>query len=147
MEVAASVVGLLAVVAKVSSVLHQFISGCIDAPLIAQTTCDEVSDFGYALSKLQPYIDGSSPIKLLGASMTDVNQLSVTLAACVVTFSRMEKTMDRLMPPTGGGMDPLSRLRWSWAEKGISQLVQRLQQHKLSLTLLLTIWIRYGSDN
>lgn len=143
MEAVASVVGLLAAGVKVYGSLHQFISSCIDAPLAAHTLCDEVRDFRYALTKLQPYVDGSLSISLLGASTTDVDHLSLTLAACVVTFSRLEKRMDRII--AHGRMSRMDRLRWSQAEPEITQLVYRLQQHKSTMTLLLTIWIRYAA--
>lgn len=146
MEAAAAIAGLMAVGAKIYGALHQFTATCIDAPLIAKTTRHEVQEFGYALNKLQPYVDGSTPIKLLGASMTDVDQLSLTLAACVDTFSLLEKAMNSLMPGLAGPtrFGTLDRLKWSLAEGNVTQLVQRLQQHKSSLTLLLTIWIRWA---
>lgn len=140
MEAAASIVGLLAVAAQIYTGLHNFTSTCIDAPMVAQVTCDEVNEFRYVLEKLQPYVDGSTAITLLGASMTDVNHLSVALATCVNTFSRLEKMIDKLIPARG--MDIWARMKWARAEPEIGQLVQRLQQHKSSLQLLLTIWIR-----
>lgn len=145
MEVAASLVGLLAVGAKIGMTLHEFVSNCADAPTIAQTISDEIRDFRFALSKLQPYVRKNNPsqMTLLGASMTDVNHLSLTISSCIVTFGRLEKIVDKLKP--GNQMDTLTRLKWSWSETAISQLVQRLQQHKITLTLLLTIWLRYVS--
>lgn len=143
MEALASVVGLIAAGAKVYGALHQLVTSCIDAPVHAHATCNEVRDFGYALTKLQPYVDGSSPIKRLGASATDVHHLSMTLTACVCTFSLLERRVDRLLPVARSTMTTLDRLKWTLAESDITQLVQRLQQHKSSLTLLLTIWIRF----
>lgn len=143
MEAAASIVGLLAIAAKVGLALENFVSNCIDAPLIAQTICDEVRDFRFALSKLQPYVDRTTPITPLGALSTDVNHLSLTLVSCVSTLARLEKTVDRLK--TSGRMDTVDRLRWSWAEAAIAELAQRLQHHKSTLNLLLTIWIRFVS--
>ncbi|KAL0633688.1 hypothetical protein Q9L58_007411 [Maublancomyces gigas] len=149
MEAAISVIGLLAAGAQISTTLQGLISTYSDAPLLAHTTCNEVRDFKYALSKLQPYIDGSIPIKLLGASMIDTHHLSLTLAASVFTFSRLEKKLDRLIlrvekPEDRAvvrGMDTLSRLRWLRDDADISRLVQNIQQHKSSLNLLLTVLI------
>lgn len=86
MEAAISVIGLLAAGAEIYTTLPGFISTYSDASLLAHTTCNEVRGFKYALSKLQPYIDGSIPIKLIDASMIDVHHLSLTLAAPVFTF-------------------------------------------------------------
>ncbi|KAL0639010.1 hypothetical protein Q9L58_001891 [Maublancomyces gigas] len=150
MEVAASIVGHLAAGVRVCNVLHSAISSTIDAPLLARTLCDEVRDFGYALTKLMPYVDGSSPITLLGASTTHSDHLSLTLAGCVVTFSLLEKKIDRVITQQHSmtTMDRLrwttmDRLRWTFAESDLTQLVNRLQQHKSTMTLLLTIWIRH----
>lgn len=151
MEAAISVIGLLAAGAQISTTLQGFISTYSDASLLAHTTCNEVRDFKYALSKLQPYIDGSITIKLLGASMIDIHHLSLTLAASVFTFSRLEKKLDRLIlraekPEDRAvvrGMDTLSRLRWLRDDADISRLVQNIQQQKSSLNLLLTVLISY----
>lgn len=60
MEAAASIVGLLAVGAKVYGSLEYFISTAIDAPLSAITLCDEVRDFRFALERLKPYVDSGN---------------------------------------------------------------------------------------
>lgn len=153
MDAAASVVGLLAAGAQLYSTLERLISTFTDAPLLAHTTCNEVRDFRYALSKLKPYVDGSAPVKLLGASMIDVHHLSLTLAASVFTFSRLEKKLERLIirdllekPDerlVTRSMDTLSRLRWLRDGGDISLLVQHIQQHKSSLNLLLTVLMRH----
>lgn len=124
MEVAASVVGLLAVGAKLYGVLDKFISDFTDAPLIAQTTCDEIRDFRLAVSKLESYVHDPEALYPLGASIADRNHLTLTLSACVSTFSRLEKTVDRLL--TRGKMDTIDRLRWSLAEATVAQLILRL---------------------
>lgn len=142
MEAAASIVGLLAAGVKIYGALHQLISSSVGAPLLARTLCDEVRDFRFALERLQPHVNGSSPITQPGSSRTDVEHLSWTLAGCVVTFSLLEKKLDRVIAQHGR-MTTLARLRWVFAESDILQLVNRLQQHKATLTLLLTIFIRH----
>lgn len=149
MEVAASIVGLLAAGAKIAMTLDHLISTLVDAPLVAHTTCNEVRDFHYALTKLKPYVDGTSPLPLLGSKVLDVQHLSLILAASVFTFLLLEKKLDPLL---GGkdkleeraaprGMNAITRLRWLRVEAGINQLVQHVQQHKLSLNTLLTVLI------
>lgn len=144
MEAAASVIGLVAVGAKVYVTLHRFISSCKDAPSIAQVTCDEVRDFRYAVEQLRPYIAGSSEITPLGLAITDVQQLSLTLASCIVTFSQMEKALNHLLPADRLVDSPprltiVERVRWRISAGDLSQLLTRIQQHKATLTLLLTI--------
>lgn len=140
MEAVASVVGLLAAGVRVYSALNRLISSAIDAPLLAHTLHDEVRDFRFMLGKLQPYVDGSS-ITLLGISETDVDHLAMTLVACEATFARLEKKMLRLRV-NDGRMTAINRMMWSLSEPDLALLVGRLQQHKTTMTLLLTIWIR-----
>lgn len=141
MEAVASVVGLLAAGIRVYSALNRLISSAIDAPLLAHTLHDEVRDFRFMLGKLQPYVDGSSSITLLGGSETDVDHLAMTLVACETTFARLEKKMLRLRV-YDGRMTAMNRMMWSLGEPDLALLVGRLQQHKTTMTLLLTIWIR-----
>lgn len=150
MEVAASIVGLLAAGANIAKTLDHLISTFIDAPSVARTTCNEIRDFRYALTKLQPYVHSAVSTTLLGASVLDIHHLSLTLATSVFTFSMLEKKLDRLVGGRGLLVDPagprrmdvLSRLKWLRDEAGINQLVQNVQQHKSSLNLLLTVLIR-----
>lgn len=141
MEAVASVVGLLAAVAQIYSTLNRLVSSAVDAPLLAHTLHDEVRDFKFTLGRLQPYVDGSSSITLLGASPTDLDHLAMTLAACEATFARLEKKMLRLRAQDGR-MTAMNRMLWLFAEPDLVLLVGRLQQHKTTMTLLLTIWIR-----
>lgn len=142
MEAGSAIVGLLVVGAKLGLTLHNFLASCIDAPIIAESVNSELRDVRFALSKLHPYIknDSPTPMTLLGAAMTDVHHLSMTLSSCIITFSQLEKIIDKLK--LTGKMDTVTRLRWTSYEGSISQLMQRLQHHKLTLTLLVTIWIR-----
>lgn len=151
MEVAASIVGLLTTGADVAMALVNLISRFVDAPFVAHTTCNEVSDFRYALTKLLPYVDCSVPVPLLGASVLDIHHLSLTLAGAVFTFSQLEKKLDRLLgglqdPDVPRPMDVINRLRWLRDEAGINQLVLLVQQHKSSVNLLLTVLMRFVSE-
>lgn len=137
MEVAASVVGLLAAGAQVSSVLQQFMSSTSNAPSLAQSLNQEIGDFRIVLSKLERIVRGSVPLNKSRGSMIDTDHLAFTLAGCVCTFSQLEKEVDRVK--SSGKMELLDRIRWARNENTLLYIVQRLQSHKLSLTLILTI--------
>lgn len=140
MEVAASVVGLLMASAKVSSVLQQFITGSANAPALALNIAHEINDFRFILSKLQRFILGSVALNPSRASLIHIDHLSLTLAGYTSTLSELEKAVDSLLL---GKMDFVNRMKWSWAERDLTHLVERLQQHKSSLTLVLTILAWY----
>lgn len=140
MDVAASVVGLLSAGAQITILLQQLIQGTVNAPGFARTIEYEMHDFSFVLSKLQHIVLGSTPLNRSRASMIDIHHLSLTLAGCVCTFSELEKEVNDLK--RAGKMDIVDRVRWGWAESTFAPLIQRLQSHKLSLTLILTILTR-----
>ncbi|KAI5842129.1 ankyrin repeat-containing domain protein [Morchella snyderi] len=140
MEVAASIVGLLTAAANVYSTLSAFLSACHDAPTIAQTTSDELRDFHYALLKLRDQVWQSKNITPLGRATTDTSQLILTLASAMTTLAQVEKTLDPLLAQPKK-MDYIRRIRWGLADSDLSKLLTRIQSHKLTLNLLLTIWL------
>lgn len=139
LSVAASVTGLLLAAVQISASLQPFVAGSSSAPSLAQTIYYELHDFAAVLSKLQPFVLGSAPPSR--ASMIDVDQLLITLTGCVCTFSELEKEVGSLKSADRLGV--WDRVKWAWAEPTISQLVQRIQSHKLSLNLMLSIFTWY----
>lgn len=137
MEAVASVVGLLAVAAKITTTLTQFIQGSINAPTLARTVHYEIHDFSFVLSKLHPLIISADPISQAGGPLVDIDHLCITLEGCVWTMSELEREVDRLN--VSGKMVIRDRLRWSWMESSLFQIIQRLQNHKSSLNLILTL--------
>lgn len=123
--------------AHISSIVQSFIS----SSTLAQNINDEIHDFLAVLTQLQPFVLGTAFPTHARASMIDVDQLTVTLTGCVCTFSELERVV--------GGFEAqdkisiMGRMKWAWAESNIAQLVQRLQNHKSSLTLMLTILTWY----
>lgn len=137
MEVAASIAGLLTAGAQISKALQHIIQGSVNAPSLAQTIDNEIHDFRFVLSKLQPMVLGSTPLAGSRASIADIGHLTLTLARCVCTLSELETHVDRLIK--SGKMDIRHRIRWAWMEPTLMALIQRLQHHKLSLTLILLV--------
>lgn len=73
--------------------------------------------------------------------MIDVDELIITITACICTLSDLEKEVDCLA--VIDNMSIRARLKWAWAETTISGLLERVQHHKLSLNLMLTILTWY----
>ena len=133
---AAAIVGLLGAAAKVSQVLVKFISNVKDAPKLAQKVLTEVSDVSACLNQLQKYLQGALSTSSSQERLLMVEQLVVALSNCVLIFSELEETLDSLKPAEP--MQPWRLARWLFKEREISALVVRLQQSKLSLSLMLT---------
>ncbi|KAI9762001.1 MAG: hypothetical protein M1840_001499 [Geoglossum simile] len=135
-SVAASIVGLLTAAAKISSTMQGFVS-ITGAANLCQRVQHEIRDITAAATQLQTFVlEGLQPMPSR-KSMVDVNQVLITLTGTVCTFSELEKEVDGLKRDSDMGI--LDRAKWAWKEQAITQLCQRIQDHKLSLSLMLTI--------
>lgn len=127
MDASASISGLLAAATKVY---------CALLPHLSSTAISTAArDFKLALSPLQPFVDGSRPT----SSPVDVAHLVWILGGCVVTFSRLEKRVDRILARENTE-DELKRVM---TDADMLRLVEILRLHTKSLTLLLGVWTRY----
>lgn len=142
LSIAASVTGLLTAGAQIASLLQRF----IDAPSIAQTVGVEIHHFVVVLSQLQPFVAGSSSANQSRTSMIEVQQIQIILTGCVLTFSELQAAVAGLSKGDAGNVGIRGRVRWALAESSINQLVQRLRDHKSSLTLILTVLTWYEHD-
>ena len=136
LSVSASIIGILGVAAKVSSVLITFVQNTKAAPKLAQTVLAEVNGLSAVLGHLQTYLIGVVSPSKSRASLILVEQVIVTLAECVTTFSELE---DLLGTSDYNDMAVLDRMKWAMKESKVSDIQGRLQSIKSSLTLVLTI--------
>lgn len=133
LSIASAVAGLLTLSAGIASGLEKFTS----AYSIAKIVHAEMLDFRVVLDELQPLVLGSSFSDVARASMINLDQIEITLVGCVCTFSELEREVDRL--GAAGGQSLVVRMKWIWSQSTLNSLVQRLQNHKASLALMLAI--------
>lgn len=126
MDASAAVTGLLAAATKIHFALLPLPACC--------TLCIAARTFKLALAPLQPYVDGSKQT----VSLVDVAHLVWILGGCVVTFSRLEKRVDRVLARDVTN-DDLQRVM---ADADMSRALEILRLHTTSLTLLLGVWTR-----
>ena len=137
LSVAASVVGLLAAGAQITKVLTKVMTEARDAPDECRKIKSEVDDIRNVLTQLQLFVVGTSCATKSRTSLILVDQVLVTLAACVTTFSELDTFAKDLQSDHTMGI--LNRLRWASKDKEIQAVLQRLESHKSSLTLMMTI--------
>ena len=137
LSVAASIIGILGAAAKVSSVLITFVKNTKAAPKLAQTVLADVNGLSTVLSHLQTYLLGTVSPTRSRASLIIVEQVLVTLAECVTTFSELEDVLGTTKHDAG--MDIMNRIKWATKESKVVDIQRRLQSNKASLTLILTI--------
>ncbi|KAH0538887.1 hypothetical protein FGG08_004543 [Glutinoglossum americanum] len=136
LSVAASVVGLLIAAGKMAQSLKQLTS-LADAPSSAKAVLTEMSDMAAALEHLQDYLNGTTSVPAGRGQFILLEHVVVTLTGCVTTYSELELIIDSVhVDPEMGAFD---RIKWAVKEKEILDIVRRIQNHKSSLTLMLTI--------
>ena len=132
----ASIVGLVGAAAKVSESLFKFIRSVKDAPKLASTVLQEVSDISACLSQLQSFLIGNNAASRSHENLLMVEQIVVALTNCVLIFSELEEIVESLKPS-----DPMQTGRlaqWVLKAQSIETLFTRLQSSKLSLNLMMT---------
>lgn len=137
LSVAASVTGLIAAAAKISNVLYTVVNKARNAPDDCRKIKNELDDIRNVLAQLQVFIMGAKRPSASRAALIMVDQVVVTLAACVTTFSELDAFAEGLR--NDAEMRILDRLRWSTKESDIRLILSRLEAHKASVTLMLSI--------
>ena len=96
----------------------------------------EVNEISGTLSQLQSFLLREEMMDTTRSSMLQVDHIIKILSKCVITFSELENILDELELKSMGILD---RMRWTWKETDIMLLIQRLQHHKVSLSLMLNV--------
>lgn len=136
LSVAASIVGLLGAGAAVTKFLVSVVNAG-DAGSLAKRVLAEVADITVALQHVQEYISGRAQVPAKRQSMVLLEHVLTTLTGCVLTYSDLQSTLAKFNIDTE--MDTFDKIKWIRQQARIGVLVQRLQNHKSSLNLILTI--------
>ena len=143
LSVAASIAGLLQVGAKVIS----FLSTAADAPTTARNVLSEIRALHVIFRQLQNFITHFTEQSMSRKSRIYVDDLVITLTGCVCTFSELDKELECLRTEgdeAGNRDDPQfstwDRVKWAAKEQSLLRMLENLQMHKNSLTLLLSIY-------
>lgn len=136
LSIAAGVVGVVTAAAQISILLTKFTKSLIGDPQQAKVVLAEVSDISVILTQLQSYLLGLESPNSSRASLLKVEKVVTIVSGCVLTFSELEKLLDELKTE---GLDVLDCLKWARKQSAIMGLVQRLQNNKSSLSVILNI--------
>jgi hypothetical protein len=150
LSVAASVVGLVQLSAKVIDVISTFISTAAEAPKTARSVLTESKALQAIFHQLQDFILNSAE-EIDDRESIYVEPLVATLTGCVCSFSELEKVLESLNTKPDGGF--LFRLwdsaKWALKDVDIGRILGDLQKHKSSLNLMMTAitWYVTASSN
>ncbi|KAI4162786.1 MAG: hypothetical protein LQ342_003503 [Letrouitia transgressa] len=136
LSIAAGVVGILTAATQISTVLIKFIRANKEAPQQARNIITELNETNLILSSLQAFLLGSKSANESMTSLLKVENVVTVVSGCVLTFSELEKLVDDLKVEDP---DVLDRMKWARKETIITGLIQRLQNHKASLSLILNV--------
>ncbi|KAF7513794.1 hypothetical protein GJ744_007845 [Endocarpon pusillum] len=137
LSVVAAIAGILGAAAQVSTSLSTLITKSRKAPKDVQKVKDEVDAIRSVLHQLQAFLLGSARTNRARASLILVDQVVVTLSACVSIFSELDVIVGALVSDEKLGL--MDRLRWATKASAIDECLKNLQIKKSSLNLMLTI--------
>lgn len=136
MSIATGVVGILNAATQLSSALINFTRSAQGAPGLAREITTEINDVQAILTQMQPFILRKEILDASRASMLRVDNIVSIFGSCVLTFSELEKLLDTLK---AHDMEIIDRIKWARKESILLSYVQRLQNHKASLSLILNV--------
>jgi hypothetical protein len=144
LSVMASVVGLLTAAANVSSMLSAIKSSVKDAPQLLNYVLSEVKEVEISLSAIHKFLQGVASAPRQRIALIQLDQLIATLTEAVLTFSELEALVTPLAMQSK--VPTMERVKWALKEETVSSIMQRLQRHKSSLSLMLNIvqWLVFA---
>jgi hypothetical protein len=134
LTIGAAVLGLIASASRIGPLLYHFVEHTKDAPKTSSQIMDEINSVTAALEQLQVYLLDASTSSIARREMVTMRNLQFALAGCVTTYSDLELVVGKCIK-----QGKVKRIKWLINEGEIEQILQRLQGHKSSLTLMLTI--------
>jgi hypothetical protein len=134
LSVTMAIIGLLKAADQISSALQPLIKKAANAPKEIKEMKSSVDGIKTVLSQLQLMLIGKSQVDRNRTSLILVEQIVITLSACVTTFSDLDVFVETL--GTDAKMGLLDRLRWATKTSTIQEHMQKLEVHKTTLTLM-----------
>jgi hypothetical protein len=133
LQVTSSITGIIAAATQVSNLLGQI----KDAPASIIAVLTEVDHIKNNFLALQRFLDKATRLSGGRAALIQLEDVVVVLTRTVLVFSDLES----LVSPISNGKKTSypARLTWTRIQGRVMRLVNQLQRHKISLTLLLQI--------
>lgn len=139
LSVAASIAGILGLAIKIGDVLQGVVFTARDAPRVLTSLVCEVQEVRAALSSLEILLAHLSSSQTHRAALIQIDQLITTLTDSVLTFSELETAIIPFDSLQGANMPLRARMRWVRAEDKCRMILERMQRHKATISLMLNI--------
>jgi hypothetical protein len=139
LSITASIAGLLGISGKIYSILSEFVSNVKDAPRSVQTAMFAVEEMRLALISVEKLILDVPSVPRKRKALVEVDHLVITLTESVITFSDLEALVSPFVTDSVIDTSAWKRLKWAWKEEKVSLSIQRLESHKSSIIMMLSI--------
>ena len=139
-DVAASIIGILAAAGKVAETLTPIISVIKDVNKYTTTVLSEVNASTTILSQLYVYLQDLESLPGPRKDLIPVNDLVTTFTDGWLLFSELEALVRRLDRIDGA---ITKRLKKAWSHNEFKSLLDRLQSFKVSISAMLGILNRW----
>jgi len=145
LSVAASVAGLLTAAKEVSFVIDKITKSRKSGPKEMSAIKSTVDTLRSVLLQLQLLLLSRASINQERASLILVNEIVVTLTACVMTFSDLDGCMKGLEKGLEADqkLGLLDSVRWASKDTELKAYLRHLEAHKSSLALMMSILTWY----
>jgi hypothetical protein len=141
LSVSSSITGLITAAHQVSYLIWTITAS-------KKTGCREIHDVKMTIDTLKPVLGQLKELILSRtevdpkrASLILVDQVVATLSACVMTFSDLHGSVNGLVAEDKLGT--LDSIRWISKRSELTKYLRKLEAHKASLTLMLSILTWY----
>lgn len=146
LSIAASIAGLVAISAKISSITNQLIASGKNVPPSIIRIREEMDQLYLIFGQVQALLVSQTEKKLSSRLSMLPPQLMNNLHHCVVVYSSLDKILSDFARLTMTQNSPslarrlFMRIKWAlWDEAEVEAIIEDLQRHKSSLHMMLTI--------
>lgn len=137
LSVGASVAGLLSAAGQVSNIVGKIIASKRGGSREINDIKTSVDTLHSVLVQIQLLLFDRGTLDPHRASMILVDQVKATLTECVLTFSELDGCVRGLEADEKLGI--LDSIRWALKAPALKRHLQKLEVHKTSLTLMMSI--------
>ena len=145
LSVPPSIAGMLSAASEIAKLVGPIVQNSKDAPSILLTVYTEVNEFRLILSSLQSLLEKLPTFSPIRRELIQIDHFIVTLTDSVLVFSELNPLIKPLQAAYGALLPFHIRIQWSVKRSEASNVVARLQKHKIAIALMMDILQRYPS--
>lgn len=135
-DVAASIIGIIAAAGKVAETLGPMISVLRDVDKHTRTILSEVNASKATLSALNGYLEDLEALPAVRKDLIPLQDLVTTFTDGVLLFTELDELICRLKRTRG---NVKRRFKTAWKNKELGTLSMRLQSFRISISAMLSI--------